>query len=76
METPTPETPEPPKPASRWKRDPGEQRYIIRQTAIKCAVDLASAGKIPVVDLFKFSGRIVAWIYSSPRDPTGSEAPQ
>lgn len=56
-------------------RPAGMQRYIIRQTAIKCATDLVVGRQVKIEDLFKFSGRIVAWIYSTPKEPDG-KAPE
>ncbi len=56
-------------PAHLRRRDPREQRQIIRQTAIKCSVDLVASGKVDVERLFQYAGRIVAWIYSTgPQD--------
>ena len=50
------------------------QRFIIRQTAIKCATDLVASKQIPLESLFKYAGRITAWIYSTPKDPEGKLA--
>ena len=61
-------------PTTNRPRHPSEQRYIIRQTAIKCATDLVAARQVKIEALFSYAGRIVAWIYSSPQDPEGKKA--
>ena len=64
-------------PSAPEKRPASTQRFIVRQTAIKCATDLVVGRQIPLEQLFRYAGRITSWIYSTRDDPTGQagEAP-
>lgn len=54
--------PEPPKSnGSGWKRDPEEGRLIVRQTALKAAVEFAAAH--PTEDVLLLADTFVAWVY-------------
>lgn len=55
-------------------RHPSTQRFIVRQTAIKCATDLVCARQVDIEQLFRYAGRITAWIYSTKEDPEGKAA--
>lgn len=61
-------------PSAPEKRPASTQRFIVRQTAIKCATDLVASRQIPIEQLFRYAGRITAWIYSTKEDPTGQAA--
>lgn len=65
---------EPEAPTAPEKRPAGTQRFIVRQVAIKCATDLVASKQIPLESLFKYAGRITAWIYSTRNDPEGKAA--
>jgi hypothetical protein len=45
------------------QRDPSDSRLIVRQVALKCAVELAAAGKIPMDSVRAYADRCVLWIY-------------
>ena len=45
------------------QRDPSDSRLIVRQVALKCAVELAAAGKIPMDTVRAYADRCVLWIY-------------
>lgn len=58
------ETPSPsPTPRPLRGRHPSEQRFIIRQVAIKCATDLVASRQVKLEELFRYAARITAWIY-------------